>query len=100
MRRRSLSTQKMGVQCPTCKSTKRRVIESRPQSGEVRRRCVCQNCSNKFTTIEKLIDRDDRVSPDFLFAVLRGLSSVEKAIHNLRQSLETGLMNYKLDDDK
>ena len=97
MRYRNL---KMGVQCPACKSTVRKVLESRPQTNEIRRRCVCQNCSNKFTTIEKLINRDDGVSPDFLFTVLRGLSSVEKAIHNLRQSLETGLMNYKLDDDK
>lgn len=61
---------------------------------------MCQSCSNKFTTIEKLIDRNDKVSPEFLFAVLRGLSSIEKAIHNLRQSLETGLENYKYDSDR
>lgn len=97
MRYRNL---KMGVQCPTCKSTVRKVLESRPQSNEIRRRCVCENCSNKFTTIEKLIDRDDRVSPDFLFAVLRGLSSIEKAVSNLRISLETGLENCKYDDDR
>ncbi|MGA0164238.1 MAG: hypothetical protein ACO3LE_08370 [Bdellovibrionota bacterium] len=93
-------SRKNGVQCPTCGSTERKVVESRPQTNEVRRRCVCQSCSNKFTTIEKLIDRNDKVSPEFLFAVLRGLSSIEKAIHNLRQSLETGLENYKYDSDR
>lgn len=86
--------------CPACGSTNRKIVESRPQTNEVRRRCVCQDCSSKFTTIEKLIDRSDKVSPSFLFAVLRGLSSIEKAIHNLRQSLETGLENYKFDDNK
>lgn len=100
MKRKNLNPEKGGVQCPVCKSTERRVIESRPQSNEVRRRCVCQTCLNKFTTIEKLIDRNDKVSPDFLFAVSRGLSSIEKAIHNLRQSLETGLENYKFDDER
>jgi transcriptional regulator NrdR family protein len=84
-----------GVPCPTCGSTERRVIESRPQLNEIRRRCVCQRCLNKFTTIETLIDRNDKVSSDFLFAVLKGLSSIEKAISNLRASLETGLENYK-----
>jgi len=95
-----MTTKRGGVQCPICGGTKRKVVESRPQLNEIRRRCVCENCSSKFTTIEKLIDRNDKVSPDFLFAVLRGLSSIEKAIHNLRESLETGLENYKFDDDK
>lgn len=93
-------SRKNGVPCPTCGSTERRVVESRPQANEVRRRCVCQNCSSKFTTIEKLIDRNDKVSPSFLFAVLRGLSSIENAIHILRKSLETGLENYKFDDKR
>lgn len=91
---------KNGVPCPVCGSTERRVVESRPQTNEVRRRCVCQKCSNKFTTIEKLIDRNDKISLDLMFAVLKGLSSIEKAISNLRASLETGLENYKFDDDK
>lgn len=85
----------LGVRCPDCGSTERKVIESRRQTNEVRRRCVCQNCSNRFTTIETLMDRDDSVSPDFLFAVLKGLSSIEKAVSSLRVSLETGLENYK-----
>ena len=100
MSRNSLNTEGRGVQCPFCRSTERRVAESCRQSNEVRRRCVCQNCSSKFTTIEKLIDRNERVGLDLLLAVLRGLSSIEKAIRNLRQSLETGLENYKFDDDK
>lgn len=91
---------KSGVQCPACGGTERKVIESRPQINEVRRRCVCQSCSNKFTTVEKLIDRNDKISPEFLFAVSRKLFSIEKAIHNLRQSLETGLENYKYYDDR
>ncbi|NCU71524.1 MAG: hypothetical protein EBY66_00675 [Candidatus Fonsibacter lacus] len=85
----------LGVRCPVCESTERKVIESRRQINEIRRRCVCQTCSTRFTTTEKLIDRDDKVSPDFLFALLRGLSSIEKAVSNLRVSLETGLENYK-----
>lgn len=84
-----------GVPCPICGSKARKVIESRPQGNEIKRRCVCKNCSNRFTTTEKLTDQDDKLSPDFLFAVLRGLSSVEKAVSNLRASLETGLENYK-----
>lgn len=61
---------------------------------------MCQSCSNRFTTTEKLIDQNDKLSPKFLFAVLKGLSSIEKAIRNLRQSLETGLENYKYDSDR
>lgn len=100
MKDKNLNARKGGVQCPFCKCTERKVIESRPQSNEIKRRCVCKNCSSRFTTTEKLIHRDDRISPDFLFRVLRGLSLIEKIVGNLRRSLETGLKNYKFDDDK
>ena len=89
----------LGIPCPQCGSTKRRVVESRPQINFVARRCVCQTCSHRFTTHEKLKDQDV-LSPDFLFAVLRRISAVENAISTLRRSIETGLQNYKFDDDK
>lgn len=90
----------LGIRCPVCESTERRVVESRRQINKICRRCICQTCSTRFTTTEKLIDRDYKVSPSFLFAVLKGLSSIEKAVSSLRISLETGLANYKYDDDR
>lgn len=85
----------LGVCCPVCESIERRVIESRKQANEVRRRCVCKTCSARFTTTERLIHGDYFVSREFLFSVLRGLYAIEKVISNLRKSLETGLENYK-----
>lgn len=85
----------LGVRCPVCESTERRVIESRKQADEIRRRCVCQTCSARFTTTEKLVHRDNTVSPEFLFSVLRGLYAIERVISNMRKSLETGLENYR-----
>jgi transcriptional regulator NrdR family protein len=85
----------LGVCCPVCESTERRVVESKRQVNEIRRRCVCQTCSVRFTTTERLIHRDNTISPEFLFSVLRGLYAIERVISNLRKSLETGLKNYE-----
>ena len=41
--------------CPKCNSSQTRVIDSRDsQNGrEIRRRRVCENCENRFTTFER-----------------------------------------------
>jgi hypothetical protein len=52
----------------------------------------------RFSTTEK-IKHDEPMGYDFMLAILKGLSSIEKAISNLRKSIETGLENYKTDGD-
>jgi transcriptional repressor NrdR len=44
------------MRCPQCKSNNSRVMESRDveDSGSIRRRRECDNCSHRFTTYERL----------------------------------------------
>lgn len=44
------------MRCPQCKSNNSRVMESRDveDSGSIRRRRECENCSHRFTTYERL----------------------------------------------
>jgi transcriptional repressor NrdR len=43
------------MQCPKCKSQETKVLESRDASGpSIRRRRECINCSNRFTTYERV----------------------------------------------
>lgn len=48
------------MRCPKCKSIEDRVIDSRPVNhfSGIRRRRVCLNCENRFTTYEQ-IERAD-----------------------------------------
>jgi hypothetical protein len=48
-----------GIFCPACKSGDRKVAESRKQIDRVRRRCVCLNCGEHYTTSETIIDKLD-----------------------------------------
>lgn len=98
MRKRTTFHADFGIPCPICSSTERKVIESRPCTNYIKRRCVCQNCSARFTTTEK-ITHDEVMGYDFMLAILKGLSSIEKAISNLRKSIEVGLENYKTDGE-
>ena len=47
-----------GIACD-CGSCNRRVIESRPLIGGVRRRSECRDCGARFTTYEQRQDDDD-----------------------------------------
>lgn len=47
-----------GIACD-CGSTARRVLESRPLTDGVRRRCQCQDCGARWTTYEQRQDHDD-----------------------------------------
>lgn len=40
------------MQCPSCFSTKNETKDSRPYKEYVRRRKLCRDCGNRFTTIE------------------------------------------------
>lgn len=51
-------TDPKGVACD-CGSTARRVLESRPLTGGVRRRSECRDCGARFTTYEQRQDDDD-----------------------------------------
>ena len=43
------------MQCPKCKSQETKVLESRDASGpSIRRRRECIDCSNRFTTYERV----------------------------------------------
>ena len=44
------------MKCPFCGSENTKVIDSRPveEGGSIRRRRLCGNCSNRFTTYEKI----------------------------------------------
>jgi hypothetical protein len=51
-------TDPKGIACD-CGSCRRRVLESRPLAGGVRRRCQCQDCGARFTTYEQRQGDDD-----------------------------------------
>lgn len=40
------------MKCPTCRSPKRRVVDSRHQEIGIRRRSECEKCGERFTTYE------------------------------------------------
>jgi transcriptional regulator NrdR family protein len=43
--------------CLICSSEKSKVIESRKSSDSTRRRRECLDCGNRFTTLEKVIEK-------------------------------------------
>lgn len=51
-------TDPKGIACD-CGSCRRRVLESRPLTGGVRRRSECQDCGARFTTYEQRQDDED-----------------------------------------
>lgn len=44
------------MQCPKCKGTQLRCNDSRYKDGTVYRRRTCQECGNKFTTMEVTLE--------------------------------------------
>lgn len=42
-----------GPPCPKCGSTKSSVVDKRQRSQDVRRRRLCAECKQKFSTLEK-----------------------------------------------
>src|SRR5262245_26276388 len=42
-----------GIGCPACRSLEHLVRDSRPQDGYIRRRRVCEQCGERFTTHER-----------------------------------------------
>lgn len=56
-----------GFVCPKCKSkTNGRVVESREAFYGRRRRRVCENCGNRYTTIEIYAKNPRRVYKKFM----------------------------------
>lgn len=54
-------TEPKGIACD-CGSCRRRVLESRPLTGGVRRRSECRDCGARFTTYEQR-QGDDEITP-------------------------------------
>lgn len=82
------------MRCPKCKSIEDRVIDSRPVNhfSGIRRRRVCLNCENRFTTYEQIeradllvIKRDGRHEP---FDRHKLSSGITKACEKRPVSLE------------
>jgi transcriptional repressor NrdR len=73
------------MQCPKCKSQETKVLESRDASGpSIRRRRECIDCSNRFTTYERVerpniavIKRDGTRE---LFSRTKVLEAVDRSI--------------------
>lgn len=42
------------MRCPKCGSGETRVVDSRDATNAVRRRRLCENCGNRFTTYERV----------------------------------------------
>lgn len=50
-----------GIVCPNCGSDQHGVRDSRPCDGGVRRRRLCWNCDQKFTTLESAFGLTDQI---------------------------------------
>ncbi|MSQ83695.1 MAG: transcriptional repressor NrdR [Myxococcales bacterium] len=75
------------MRCPACKHSETSVLESRvaPQADAIRRRRVCDACSHRFTTYERVelqlpavVKKDGQRQPFLLDKLLRGIF---KAVH-------------------
>lgn len=58
------------MKCPKCQSESSRVVDSRQAEEAIRRRRVCEDCGNRFTTFERIeqmpilvIKKDDKREP-------------------------------------
>lgn len=71
------------MRCPFCASSRTRVIDSRPieDGAAIRRRRLCEECDNRFTTYERsdvpllVRKRDGRLEPFRVEKVRAGLES-------------------------
>jgi transcriptional regulator NrdR family protein len=76
----------MTISCPTCKSKRSMVKDSRPTIGTIRRRRECYSCGGRFTTVEIVVDdnetavgmaalvADKRIDRDKLLAIVADLN--------------------------
>ena len=70
------------MHCPYCRHTDTRVLDSRvsDDGGSIRRRRTCNNCSNRFTTVEQMqltvLKRSGATEP---FTREKAISGVRKA---------------------
>lgn len=109
------------MRCPHCKSMETRVIDTRhDSSGNIRRRRECQDCEQRFSTIERpiltspvVVKRDDRREPFDREKILSGLriacarrpipaeeleNIVDRVEYNLRQSGRTEVNSNVIGD--
>lgn len=84
-----------GITCPNCGASARRVLESRRLHDRVRRRCICSECSGRFTTYELRYDeiaaRIDSIVSARAARLLDRFREAEQALATLRQQLEEEL---------
>lgn len=52
-----------GLECPHCGHTSNKCVETRvhPRGASTRRRRECQQCGQRFTTREKVVNEDDKM---------------------------------------
>ena len=51
-RHRVVCIHEVKPKCPRCESTKRRVVKTENRSYGIKRRCVCQECTYVYNTVE------------------------------------------------
>lgn len=90
------SSDATGIQCPSCKHTSRRVIESRQALKIVYRRCLCENCGERYSTHEVRCDQENAKSISLASTVLDEIIELEQIVLNLRKIAEKPLNDFKL----
>ncbi|GBG96661.1 transcriptional regulator NrdR [Lactococcus termiticola] len=68
------------MKCPKCQSEHSKVVDSRQAEDAIRRRRVCEECGNRFTTFERIeqmpilvIKKDDKREPFSRQKIIDGL---------------------------
>jgi len=68
------------MKCPKCQSEHSRVVDSRQAEDAIRRRRVCEDCGNRFTTFERIeqmpilvVKKDDKREPFNRQKIIDGL---------------------------
>lgn len=51
------------MECPFCGHVERRVVDSRPSMGTVRRRSECLSCKKRWTTMEIMVEHNASSMP-------------------------------------
>lgn len=105
--------QHSGLSCPDCGSSNLFVVDSRPDSGTVRRRRRCDDCTCRFTTFEvsafdkRVIDRwqrNFRTTHGIVDKMLRQMNELEKQVLDQAKEdtlvLDTSAADYKRRGDQ
>jgi len=80
-----------GIPCPLCGEKNRKVIESRPMQSYVYRRCICENCNNRFTTYEARSDYEGFIGVRVNSKLLEKIDELEKSLEVIRKIIEEPL---------